>query len=86
LGQLCHLCVMTSGLGWQVFNAVNDRALSQVPIPEVVQQTCPGLKITKQMEEWEAPTSNEKAKRLLAFRPEYEWTQEVMVEAEKQKG
>ena len=85
LGQICHRCVLTDGLGWQVFNAVNDSALAKNHIMDIVRRNWPDLKITRLLGESEAPTNNEKAKRLLGFQEKHDWRKEVELEARGSK-
>ncbi|KAF4629917.1 hypothetical protein G7Y89_g8219 [Cudoniella acicularis] len=75
LGQICHLCIGKSGLGFQVFNATNDT----ITIPEkettteFLKRLCPGVKLTRERGEREAPLSNKKIKEVLGFKEEHDW-------------
>ncbi|KAL1621347.1 hypothetical protein SLS56_009233 [Neofusicoccum ribis] len=73
LGQICDLCVRTDGLGWQVFNATNDTITTTVPTREFLAKACPGVEVTREMGEWEAPLTNRKAKEVLGFKEEHDW-------------
>jgi nucleoside-diphosphate-sugar epimerase len=73
LGQICDLCVQKSGLGFQVFNATNDRITTTVPTKKFLEENCKGTKITREMGEWEAPLSNKKIKDVLGFKEEHDW-------------
>lgn len=75
LGQICDLCIQKDGLGFQVFNATNDTITTTVPTKEFLQQSCPGVKITREMGEWEAPLSNRKIREVLGFKEEHNWRQ-----------
>jgi nucleoside-diphosphate-sugar epimerase len=73
LGQMCHLAVMTNGLGFQVFNATNDTITTTLPTKTFLEQNDPKTKITREMGEWEAPLSNRKIREVLGFREEHNW-------------
>ncbi len=71
LGQIVHLCLEKDGLGFQVFNAVNDTITAEEPTEAFLRRWCPGVPITRPMGEWEAPLSNRKARQVLGFREEH---------------
>ena len=73
LGKLCHCAVQTSGLSFQVFNATNDTITLREPTAEFLAKECPNVKITREMDEFEAPLSNRKAKEMLGFKEEHNW-------------
>ena len=73
LGQIVHLCLEKDGLGFQVFNAVNDTITANEPTAAFLKRWCPGVPITRPMGEWEAPLSNRKAREVLGFREEHNW-------------
>lgn len=77
LGQIVHLCLEKDGLGFQVFNAVNDTITANEPTQIFLKRWCPGVPITRQMGEWEAPLSNRKAREVLGFREEHNWRKYV---------
>ena len=77
LGQIVHLCVEKDGLGFQVFNAVNDTITANEPTEAFLSKYAPGTKITRPMGEREAPLSNRKAREVLGFREEHDWRQYV---------
>ena len=81
LGNFINCCIETDGLGYQVFNAVND----ENTLPDGKAQTIdwlrsfsPESEITDEeaLSGVKAPISNEKAKRLLGFREEFSWRKE----------
>lgn len=81
LGILVHRCVLSDGLGFQVFNAVND----ENTLPDHAALTldwlsavCPESEIVdaQALSGRNAPISNEKARRMLGFREEYSWREE----------
>ena len=80
LGEIVHLCLQKDGLGYQVFNAVNDTITSYTPTREFLAQACPGAKITREMGEFEAPLSNRKAREVLGFKEAHNWRNYMGVE------
>ena len=79
LGEIVHLCLQKDGLGYQVFNAVNDTITLYTPTREFLAQACPGVKVTREMGEFEAPLSNRKAREVLGFKEAHNWRQYVRV-------
>lgn len=77
LGQIVHRCLQTSGLGFQVFNAVNDTITADQPTAEFLRQWCPRTPHTRALVGDEAPLSNRKAREVLGFREEHPWRREV---------
>jgi nucleoside-diphosphate-sugar epimerase len=81
LGNMVQRCIETDGLGFEVFNAVND----ENTLPEGRAQTidwlkhfCPESEILDEgaLEGRSAPISNRKAREVLGFREEYPWREE----------
>jgi UDP-glucose 4-epimerase len=77
LGQIVHLCVEKDGLGFQVFNAVNDTITANEPTEAFLARWAPGTPIARPMGEREAPISNRKAREVLGFREEHDWRRYV---------
>ncbi|EMF15343.1 UDP-glucose 4-epimerase [Sphaerulina musiva SO2202] len=73
LGQICSRCIDKSGLGFQVFNATNSTITTKVPTEQFLKETCPNVKITRKMGEWEAPLSNRKIIEVLGFEDVHDW-------------
>lgn len=73
LGQMVHLCIEKKGLGFQIFNATNDNITTQATTSEVLAKYSPGVEVTREMGEFEAPLSNRKIKTMLGFRQEHDW-------------
>ena len=73
LAQIVHRAIATDGLGFEVFNAVNDTITADEPAEAFLKRWCPQTPITRQMGEREAPISNRKARELLGFREEHDW-------------
>ncbi len=77
LGEIVHLCVEKDGLGFQVFNAVNDTITADMPTEEFLAKYAPGTPVTRKMGAFEAPLSNRKAREVLGFREAHDWRREV---------
>lgn len=80
LGQICHLCIEKSNLGFQIFNATNTTASlgkKDLPMEKFLQENCPKSPITRKMGEIEAPLSNRKARDVLGFVEEHDWRKYV---------
>jgi len=75
LGQICERCVLKDGLGWQVFNATNSSITVTMPTMKFLQKSCPDVKITREMGEFEAPLSNRKIREVLGFEDKHDWKQ-----------
>lgn len=73
LGELVERMLQTDGLGYQVFNASNDDNSVHLPGAEIRRRYYGGVPMTREMGEHETFYSNEKAKRLLGFRPKHTW-------------
>ncbi|MCK8779614.1 NAD(P)-dependent oxidoreductase [Rhizobium sp. NTR19] len=77
LGQIVHLCVEKSGLGFQVFNAVNDTITAWEPTRDFLKRWAPETPIDGELDEFGAPISNRKAREVLGFREEHDWRKYV---------
>ncbi|WP_416795753.1 NAD-dependent epimerase/dehydratase family protein [Ciceribacter azotifigens] len=77
LGQIVHLCVEKDGLGYQVFNAVNDTITANEPTAEFLKRWAPGTPHSRKIEGFEAPISNRKIREVLGFREEHDWRKYV---------
>ncbi|WP_156630107.1 NAD(P)-dependent oxidoreductase [Agrobacterium vitis] len=77
LGEIVHLCVEQDGLGFQVFNAVNDTITADLPTREFLAKYCPDTPVLREMEENEAPISNRKAREMLGFKEAHPWRKYV---------
>lgn len=77
LGQIVDLCVRKDGLGFQVFNAVNDEITADEPTAEFLARWAPGSPITRPLEGREAPISNRKIRDVLGFREAHNWRRYV---------
>ncbi|WP_375450353.1 NAD-dependent epimerase/dehydratase family protein [uncultured Devosia sp.] len=77
LGQIVDLCIGKDGLGYQVFNAVNDEITANAPTTEFLAQWAPHSPITRAMGASEAPISNRKIREVLGFKEQHNWRQYV---------
>lgn len=73
LGQIVDLCVKTDGLGYQVFNAVNDNITAREPTRDFLARVAPGTPITGALQGSDAPLSNAKIRKVLGFKQNYDW-------------
>ena len=81
LGQIVHLCLQKDGLGFQVFNAVNDTITADQPTAAFLAQWCPNTPIARDLVGNEAPLSNRKAREVLGFKEQHDWRNEVPAKA-----
>lgn len=73
LGQIVDLCCKKDGLGYQVFNAVNDNITAREPSREFLTKHAPNTPITGPLEGFAAPLSNAKAREVLGFVQAWDW-------------
>lgn len=77
LGQIVDLCIAKDGLGFQVFNAVNDEITANEPSEKFLAKWAPNTPITRSMDAFEAPISNRKIREVLGFKEQHTWRQYV---------
>jgi nucleoside-diphosphate-sugar epimerase len=77
LGQIVRLAIETDGLGFQVFNAVNDTITAELPTAEFLAKYSPGVPIKRPLAGYEAPICNRKIREVLGFREEHDWRKYV---------
>jgi nucleoside-diphosphate-sugar epimerase len=77
LGEIVHLAIQKDGLGFQVFNAVNDTITANLPTREFLAKYSPGVPITRELGEFEAPLSNRKTREVLGFKEAHNWRKYV---------
>lgn len=77
LGQITRLAIEKDGLGFQVFNAVNDETSSNLPTAELLRRFYPDVPVKGLLGEYETLLSNKKARDLLGFREEHPWRRHV---------
>ncbi|MEY3309465.1 MAG: hypothetical protein RLZZ413_3503, partial [Pseudomonadota bacterium] len=79
LGEIVHLCLQKDGLGYQVFNAVNDTITANMPTAEFLAKYAPNTPITRPMGKDEGPLSNRKIRDVLGFKEAHPWRNYVKV-------
>lgn len=77
LGQIVHLCIEKDGLGFQVFNAVNDEIIANEPTTAFLAKHAPNTPVTREMGKYEGPLSNRKIREVLGFKEEHSWKKYV---------
>ena len=77
LGEIVHLGLQKDGLGYQVFNAVNDTITADMPTAEFLAKYAPKTKLTRTMGRDEAPISNRKIREVLGFKEAHPWRKYV---------
>jgi nucleoside-diphosphate-sugar epimerase len=77
LAQIVHLCLQKHGLGFQVFNAVNDTITADQPTVEFLARWCPNVPLTRPLVGNEAPLSNRKVRQMLGFKEQHYWRDEL---------
>lgn len=77
LAEIVHLCLQRDGLGFQVFNAVNDTITADQPTAAFLARWCPRTPVTRDLAGHEAPLSNRKAREVLGFKEQHDWRDEV---------
>ncbi|KAH7077091.1 hypothetical protein FB567DRAFT_142020 [Paraphoma chrysanthemicola] len=75
LGNMVECCLKTDGLGFQVFNAVNDEITvdGEGTSEEWLRKACPRTEIMSKLGERDSPVSNKKMKEMVGFREEFPW-------------
>ncbi|PIB25598.1 nucleoside-diphosphate-sugar epimerase [Amylibacter kogurei] len=72
LGQMVQQCLVTDGLGFEIFNVSNDDHSVDKTTKELIAEYYQGVPVGD-MDENETFYSNAKAKTLLGFKPEHNW-------------
>ncbi len=79
LGQIVDRCLKTDGLGYQVFNAVNDTNNVNRPSAELAAEFFPTARLTRPLEGDEALMPSTKIREVLGFREEHNYRKYVKV-------
>lgn len=77
LGQIVDLCLQKDGLGYQVFNAVNDTNSVPQPNSELLPRFFPNVPLSRPLEETESLLSNRKIREVLGFKEQHDWRKYV---------
>jgi nucleoside-diphosphate-sugar epimerase len=73
LGQIVRLAIEKDGLGYAVFNAANDDCSSDLPTAELLRRYYPGVRLTRELGEFETLLSNRKVREELGFKETHNW-------------
>ena len=79
LGEIVHLCLQKDGLGYQVFNAVNDTITANMPTADFLAKYAPNTPVTRPLGTHEGPLSNRKIREVLGFKEAHPWRNYVKV-------
>ena len=77
LGQIVDLCLQKDGLGFQVFNAVNDENAVPQPNSELLRRFFPNVPLSRPVGEREGLLSNRKIREVLGFKEQHPWQKYV---------
>lgn len=77
LGQIVDLCLKKDGLGFQVFNAVNDENSVPQPNSELLARYFPNVPLSRPVGEREGLLSNRRIKEVLGFKEQHPWQKYV---------
>lgn len=77
LGQIVDLALKKDGLGYQVFNAVNDTNSVPQPNAELLKQFFPKVPLTRPVGTNESLLSNQKIREVLGFKEQHNWRKYV---------
>ncbi|MFZ3580995.1 NAD-dependent epimerase/dehydratase family protein [Loktanella sp. DJP18] len=73
LAQMVERCLVTDGLGYEVFNVANDDMSVDLTTDEVIDRFYQGVAQRREMSRTETFYDNTKAKRMLGFAPQHSW-------------
>ena len=73
LGQIVDLALKKDGLGYQVFNAVNDTNSVPQANADLLAQFFPKVPLTRAVEPNESLLSNQKIRQILGFQEQHNW-------------
>lgn len=77
LGRIVDLALRADGLGFQIFNAVNDTTCLPIPSMDLASRFFPGVALTRPLAEFESLLCTRKLKRILGFRQAHDWRDHV---------
>ena len=70
-------CLLTDGLGYEVFNIANADHSVAAPTSELLARFYEGVELRRELGEHETFYSIDKARRLLGYEPEHSWRDEL---------
>ncbi|APG03621.1 nucleoside-diphosphate-sugar epimerase [Luteibacter rhizovicinus DSM 16549] len=77
LGQIVDLGIRKDGLGFQIFNAANNDASSDLPTAELLRRYFPNVPVKGELGEYETLLSNRKTREVLGFQEAHNWRRYV---------
>ena len=77
LGQIVDLGIRKDGLGFQIFNAANNDASSDIPTAELLRRYFPNVPVKGELGEYETLLSNRKTRDVLGFQEAHNWRRYV---------
>jgi nucleoside-diphosphate-sugar epimerase len=77
LGQIVDLGIRKDGLGFQIFNAANNDASSDLPTAELLRRYFPDVPVRGELGEYETLLSNRKTRDVLGFAEAHNWRRYV---------
>ncbi len=73
LGQMVHRCLVTDGLGFEVFNVANADMSVAATTEEIRAEFYDGIEMRREMGEHETFYAIDKARDLVGYAPEHSW-------------
>nr|WP_063570483.1 NAD(P)-dependent oxidoreductase [Luteibacter rhizovicinus] len=77
LGHIVDLGIQKDGLGFQIFNAANNDASSDLPTAELLRRYFPNVPVKGELGEYETLLSNRKTREVLGFQEAHNWRRYV---------
>lgn len=77
LARMIECCLMTDGLGYEVFNVANADCSVAMPSAEIAATYYAGVPVRKEMGEFETFYAIDKARRMVGFEPQHSWRDEL---------
>jgi nucleoside-diphosphate-sugar epimerase len=77
LGQIIRLGIEKDGLGFQIFNGVNNDTSSDLPTAELLRRYYPNVSVNGNLGEFEGLLSNRKTREVLGFKEAHNWRKYV---------
>jgi nucleoside-diphosphate-sugar epimerase len=78
LAHMVERCLLTDGLGYQVFNVSNDDTSVGITSAEVIERFYPTVPIQRPIDGHQTFYANDRARELVGFSPSHSWRQLVV--------
>lgn len=78
LGQIVHRCLVTDGLGYQVFNAANDDHSVNLTTQTLIEKYYSGVPLRRELGEFEGFYSNKKTREVLGWKEQHNWRKYIV--------